>query len=71
MRDLNERIKAKAESLVSANVVSKEVSAQTVANERAIVDANAKVNESLVNDLVNAKTAVSERQTIASHVAGT
>lgn len=42
-RDLQAKIKAKADALVSKAEVSKQVSTETVATERAIVDANAKV----------------------------
>jgi hypothetical protein len=42
-RDLAAKIKAKAESLVSAEAVSAEVSAQTKVSERQIVDANAEM----------------------------
>lgn len=42
-RDLQAKIKAKADALVSKAEVSRQVSTETVATERAIVDANAKV----------------------------
>lgn len=42
-RDLQAKIKAKADALVSKAEVSRQVSTETLATERAIVDANAKV----------------------------
>lgn len=42
-RDLQAKIKAKADALVSKAEVSKQVSTEAVATERAIVEANAKV----------------------------
>lgn len=42
-RDLQAKIKAKADALVSKAEVSKQVSTEVVATERAIVEANAKV----------------------------
>ncbi|MDU8429192.1 hypothetical protein RYA99_12415 [Pseudomonas syringae pv. actinidifoliorum] len=42
-RDLNAKIKAKADSLVSKREVSKKVSTETLATERGIVEANAEV----------------------------
>ena len=42
-RDLQAKIKAKADALVSKAEVSKQVSSEALATERAIVDANAKV----------------------------
>jgi hypothetical protein len=42
-RDLGAKIKAKAEALVTSRTVTKEVTAQRVATDRAIIEANAEV----------------------------
>lgn len=47
-RDLAAKIAAKAEAKVSAAAVSEKVSAQTVANEKAIVEANADLQASAI-----------------------
>lgn len=47
-RDLSAKIKAKAEALVSAELVSEEVSALTKATERQIVDSNAEMMANVI-----------------------
>lgn len=47
-RDLAAKIKAKAEALVSATVVSKEVSAQTKIAEKQVIEANAEMMASVI-----------------------
>lgn len=61
LRDLTERIRAKAEAKVSAALVSEKVSAETNANERVVVEASAQV---LADALLGQRRDVSRSRSI-------